>query len=183
MAEKKSITKKLGRVRPPRVHITYDVEIGDAIVKREIPFIVGVLADLSGQRAEPLPKMTDPKRKFTQIDRDNFNDVLAKQAPRLLFKVPNKLPVGKELLPVELNFKKLNDFEPQNVARQVPQLNALLELRTKLQNLRSNLFGNDTLEELLKEAMAQTEARRKPAEAGGDSGAVTPGAEPVEKKG
>lgn len=161
MGEKASLQKKLGRVRPPRVHITYDVETGGAIEKREIPFVVGVLADLSGMPEEPLPKMKDPKRKFTEIDRDNFDEVMAKQKPRLVFKVDNKLGEGKDLLPVELKFKKLSDFEPQNVASQVKPLKDLMELRNDLKNLQSTLFGNDKLEELLQEAITKTEALRK----------------------
>lgn len=161
MATKESLQKKLGRVRPPRVHITYEVHTGGAIEKREIPFVVGVLADLSGMPDEPLPKLRDPKRKFTEIDRDNFDQVMAKQKPRLVFKVDNKLGTGKDLLPVELKFEKLADFEPQNVAKQVKGLNDLLELRSKLKNLQSSLFGNDKLEELLQEAISQTEAKRQ----------------------
>src|ERR1035437_5726037 len=96
MAMKKSITAKLGRIRPPRVHITYDVETGGAIEKREIPFVVGVMADLSAQPDKPLAKLKD--RKFTEIDRDNFDQVMAKQEPRLAFKVDNTLtPAGGKL--------------------------------------------------------------------------------------
>ena len=157
---KDSITKKLGRVRPPRVHITYEVDTGGALEKREIPFVVGVMADLSGQPAEPLPKLND--RKFIEIDRDNFDQVLAKQQPRLAFKVDNKLASDNSRLGVELKFKALADFEPQNVVRQVEPLNKLLELRTKLSNLRNSLYGNDKLEELLQQAIAQTEAQRNP---------------------
>ncbi len=175
MATKASITKKLGRVRPPRVHITYDVEIGGAIEKREIPFVVGVMADLSSQPEKPLPKLKD--RQFIEIDRDNFDQVMAKQEPRLAFKVANTLTPAGGKLGVDLRFKKLTDFEPQNVARQVKPLNELLELRTKLANLRSSLYGNDKLEELLKDAVAKTDALRKES---GDAAAST---ESAEKKG
>lgn len=159
MATKASITKKLGRVRPPRVHITYDVETGGAIEKKEIPFVVGVMADLSAQIAKPLPKLKD--RKFTEIDRDNFDQVMAKAEPRLAYKVDNTLSSEGGKMGVELRFEKLADFEPQNVARQVKPLNQLLELRTKLANLRSSLYGNDKLEELLQDAIGKTEALRK----------------------
>ena len=160
MAIKESITKKLGRVRPPRVHITYDVETGGAIEKREIPFVVGVLADLSGMPDKPLPRLKD--RKFTEIDRDNVDAVMAKQEPRLAFKVDNKLTGNEgDRMGVELRFKKMADFEPQNVAKQVAPLNELLELRTKLANLRSSLYGNEKLETLLQDAIAKTEALRK----------------------
>jgi len=145
-------------VRPPRVHITYDVETGGAIEKREIPFVVGVLADLSGQPSKPLPKLKD--RKFTEIDRDNFDQVMAKQEPRLAFKVDNKLTEEGGKMGVELKFSKLADFQPDNVARQVAPLNQLLELRTKLSNLRSSLYGNDKLEALLQQAITETESVR-----------------------
>jgi len=175
MATKASITKKLGRVRPPRVHITYDVETGGAIEKRDIPFVVGVVADLSAQPDKPLPKLKD--RKFTEIDRDNFDQVMAKAEPRLAVKVDNALSATGGKIGVELRFKKLTDFEPQNVARQVEPLNQLLDLRTKLANLRSSLYGNDKLEALLQDAIAKTEALRK------ESGEPAPPAEPGEKKG
>src|ERR1017187_1729723 len=159
MAMKKSITAKLGRIRPPRVHITYDVETGGAIEKREIPFVVGVMADLSAQPAEPLSNLKD--RKFTEIDRDNFDQVMAKQAPRLAFKVDNTLSPDGGKLGVELRFKKLTDFEPQNVARQVKPLNQLLELRKKLANLSDSLYGNEKLDEVLRDAVVKMEALRK----------------------
>jgi type VI secretion system protein ImpB len=158
MASRESINKKLGRVRPPRVHITYDVETGGAIEKRELPFVVGVFADLSGQPAPdtPLPRYQD--RKFIDIDRDNVDQVLAKQNPRLAFKVANTLKGDDSKLGVELRFKKLADFEPENVAGQVEPLRQLLDLRQKLSNLRSSLYGNDKLEELLQDAIRNTEA-------------------------
>ena len=156
---KESTQKKIGRVRPPRVHITYDVETGGAVEKKEIPFIVGVMADLSGNPEQPLPAVKD--RKFTEIDRDNFDQVMAKTAPRLAFKVDNKLSEDDTRLGVDLKFNKLEDFEPQNVARQVEPLRKLLELRANLNNLRSSLFGNDKLESLLQEVMHNTDALKK----------------------
>jgi type VI secretion system protein ImpB len=159
MATKESVQKKIGRVRPPRVHITYDVETGGAIEKRDIPFVVGVLADLSGMPSKPLPKLKD--RKFTEIDRDNFDQVMAKQEPRIAFKVDNKLTDEGGKMGVELKFAKMADFQPDNVARQVAPLNHLLELRTKLSNLRSSLLGNDKLEELLQQAVTDTESVRR----------------------
>jgi type VI secretion system protein ImpB len=156
---KDSINKKLGRVRPPRVHITYDVYTGGAIEKKEIPFVVGVLADLSGQPKEALPKLGE--RRFVEIDRDNFNQVMAKQAPRIVFRVDNKLAADNSKLGVELQFKSLADFQPQNVVEQVEPLKKLLDLRTKLANLRTSLYGNDKAVELLQQAVAKTEALRK----------------------
>src|ERR1700690_3688238 len=108
MATKQSITKKLGRVRPPRVQITYDVETGGAIEKKELPFVVGVLADLSGQPDTPLPAIKD--RKFVEIDRDNFDQVLAKMTPRLAFKVDNKLSDDDTKIGVEIKFSSMEDF-------------------------------------------------------------------------
>jgi type VI secretion system protein ImpB len=156
MASRESVNKKLGRIRPPRVHITYDVETGGAIEKRELPFVVGLLSDLSGQPDKPLPRYKD--RKFIEIDRDNVDQVMAKQDPRLAFKVDNKLKNDDSKLGVELRFKKMADFEPENVVKQVEPLRQLLDLRQKLSNLRSSLYGNDKLEELLQDAIRNTEA-------------------------
>jgi type VI secretion system protein ImpB len=169
MATRESVQKKLGRVRPPRVHITYDVETGGAIEKKELPFVVGVFADLSGQPDTPLPRYQD--RKFIDIDRDNVDQVMAKQNPRLAFKVNNTLKNDDSKLGVELRFKKMADFEPENVVNQVEPLHQLLDLRQKLSNLRSSLYGNDKLEELLQDAMRNTEALQ------GLGGTASPAAE------
>lgn len=152
---RETIQKKIGRVRPPRVHITYDVETGGAIEKKEIPFVAGVLADLSGNPDKPLPKIQD--RNFVEIDRDNFDKVLSKIGPRLAFKVDNRLTDEDAKLPVELRFSSMEDFEPAKVAEQVEPLRKLLELRRKLSNLRSGLYGNDKLEQLLQEVVHNTE--------------------------
>jgi type VI secretion system protein ImpB len=154
---KESIQKKLGRVRPPRVHITYDVETGGAIEKKELPFVVGVLADLSGKPEKPLPPVKD--RKFVEIDRDNFDAVLAKAAPRLTYRVDNTLTEEDTRLGVELKFSSLEDFEPQRVAQQIEPLRKLLETRAKLANLRSNI--NDKLDSLLQEILQNTAAMDK----------------------
>jgi type VI secretion system protein ImpB len=114
---RESTQHKLDRVRPPRVHMTYDVEIGDAIVMKELPFVVGVLADLSGKPDEPLPLLRD--RKFVDIDRDNFNEVLKGAKPRLAFRVDNKLTSDDTKLGVELRFTNMDDFEPERVVQQV----------------------------------------------------------------
>jgi type VI secretion system protein ImpB len=148
---KESLQKKIGRVRPPRVHITYDLETNGAIEKKEIPFVAGVLADLTGDPAAPLPPVK--KRKFVQIDRDNFDQVLAKTAPRLAFKVDNKLSNDDTKIGVELKFSSMEDFEPHRLAEQVEPLRKLIELRRKLANLRSSLNGNDRLEKLLQQVL------------------------------
>jgi type VI secretion system protein ImpB len=148
---KESLQKKIGRVRPPRVQITYDVETGGAIEKKELPFVVGVLADLSGQPDKPLLTVKD--RKFVEIDRDNFDKVLTKMEPRLAFKVDNKLNNDDTKIGVELRFSNMEDFEPQNVVEQVEPLRKLIELRRKLSNLRSSLYGNDKLDKMLQQIL------------------------------
>jgi type VI secretion system protein ImpB len=148
---KESLQKKIGRVRPPRVQITYDVETGGAIEKKELPFVVGVLADLSGQPDQPLPAIKD--RKFVEVDRDNFDQVLAKMTPRLAFKVDNKLSDDDTKIGCEIRFSSMEDFEPQNVVEQIEPLRKLIELRRKLANLRSSLYGNDKLEKMLQQIL------------------------------
>lgn len=156
MPKTESLQHKLDRVRPPRVHITYDVEIGDAIEMKEIPFVVGVLADLSGKSDEPLPKVKD--RKFVEIDRDNFDNVLEGMKPRLAFRVDNKLTGDDTKLNVELRFKSLDDFHPEQVVKQVAPLQKLVEARHKLSDLLNRLDGNDKLDELLQGVIASTES-------------------------
>ncbi|MDR1063547.1 MAG: type VI secretion system contractile sheath small subunit [Azoarcus sp.] len=157
---KKNTQHKLDRVRPPRVQITYDVEIGDAIETKELPFVLGVLGDYSGQPEEPLPKLKE--RKFVQIDRDNFDDVLKGMAPRLAMRVPNKLDEKEDgLLSVELKFERLEDFAPQNVVGQVEPLRKLLDARRKLSDLRNKMMGNDALNERLDEIVRDTEKLRQ----------------------
>ena len=165
---KESLQKKVGRVRPPRVHITYDVETGGAIEKRDLPFVVGVLADLSGMPEKPLPPI--PKRKFVSIDRDNVNDVMKKIGPRLAFKVPNRLSEDDTKLNVELRFASMDDFQPARIAEQITPLRKLLELRNSLANLRSSLIGNEKLETLLQEMIQDQELLRQ---AGSEAGLST----------
>jgi type VI secretion system protein ImpB len=158
---RESTQHKLDRVRSPRVHITYDVEVGGATELKELPFVVGVLGDYTGQPMEPLPKLKD--RKFVEIDRDNFDAVLEGMKPHLSFAVENKLSEEASApdLKVDLRFKSMEDFEPQNIARQIKPLNELLELRTRLADLRGSLQGNDKLEELLLDAVVNTEKLAK----------------------
>src|ERR1700677_3578659 len=119
---KESLQKKIGRVRPPRVQISYEVETGGAIEKKELPFVVGVMADLSGQPDPSKPLAAVKNRGFVEIDRDNFDKVLAKMAPRLAFKVDNKLSDDDTKIGVEIKFSSMEDFEPQNVVEQVEPL-------------------------------------------------------------
>lgn len=156
---KESLQHTLDRVRAPRVQITYDVEIGDSIEMKEIPFVVGVLADLSGKPDQPLPKLKD--RKFIEIDRDNFNNVLEGMKPRLAFKVDNKLTDQDTKMAVELRFKSMDDFHPEQVANQVEPLRKLLETRRKLSDLLGKLDGNDKLDELLQDVIASTDSLQK----------------------
>jgi len=158
---KESTQHKLDRVRPPRVQITYDVEVGGAIELKELPFITGVLGDFTGQPEKPLPKLKD--RKFVEVNPDNFDTVLEGMMPHLAFQVENKLSEDTEApnLKVDLRFQKMEDFEPPNIARQVKPLRELLELRTRLADLRGSLQGNDQLEELLLDAIGKTENRER----------------------
>lgn len=146
---KQSTQHKLDRVRPPRVHITYDVEIGDAIELKELPFVMGVLGDFTGQPTEPLPLLKN--RKFVEVNPDNFDSVLEGMKPHLAFSVENKLSedANAPQLKVDLHFKSMDDFSPENVAQQVKPLRELMDLRTTLSNLRGKLQGNDKLEEML----------------------------------
>ncbi|HLJ86709.1 MAG TPA: type VI secretion system contractile sheath small subunit [Candidatus Angelobacter sp.] len=158
---KESVQQKLARVRAPRVHITYDVEIGDAIELKELPFVMGVLGDFTGQPKEQLPRLGD--RKFVEVTPDNFDQVLEKMTPHVAFSVPNRLTDSPDAgdIKVDLSFRELADFDPEQVARQVKPLRELLDLRTKLADLRGSLQGNDRLDEMLHEIVNNTEKRQK----------------------
>jgi type VI secretion system protein ImpB len=151
--------KKLERVRPPRVSITYEVETGGAIEMKELPFVMGVLADLSGNPAQPLPRLKE--RKFVEVNPDNFDTVLKSAQPRVQFTTENKLQADGSKIAVDLKFESLEDFSPDKVAEQVKPLRELLELRTKLADLRGKLQGNDKLEEILQETINDAESMRK----------------------
>lgn len=157
MAKKDSVQKRLERVRPPRVQLTYDVEIGDAVEQKELPFVMGVMGDFTGQQDpdKPLPKLKD--RKFVNIDMDNFSEVMTGMAPRASFRVKNKLSEDGGEFAVNLQFNKMEDFRPESVAQQVEPLRKLLEARTKLSDLRNKLAGNDKLEDVLAEVLNNTE--------------------------
>jgi type VI secretion system protein ImpB len=153
-----SLQKWVGRNRPPRVQITYDVEIGDAIEKKELPLVVGIMADLSGQPATAPQKMKE--RRFVEIDRDNFNEIMGKISPRLDLSVPDTMK-GEGSIKVELNFKEFDDFHPEAIVNQVPRLAKLLEARQQLRDLLAKLDGNDELDSLLKDILANTEDLKK----------------------
>ncbi len=158
-----STQHKLSRIRPPRVQITYDVEIGDAIQMKELPLVVGLLADLAGKPEEPMPVLKD--RKFVEIDRDNFNQVLASIAPRLAFQVPNRLEESEEgegsQLNVEVDFKSLDDFHPGKLVQQIEPLRKLADARQRLVDLLAKLDGNDDLDALLQQVAANTEKQEE----------------------
>jgi len=149
MAE--STAKKISRVRPPRVQITYDVETNGALQQKELPFVVGVVADLSAQRTAPLPALKD--RKFVEIDRDNINDVMSDAAPEISIRVENKLADDGTQLSVPLKFRSMEDFEPAKVAEQVPALKELLEMRQRLDEILAKISTNSKLDEALSGAL------------------------------
>ncbi|MEQ9490611.1 MAG: type VI secretion system contractile sheath small subunit [Alphaproteobacteria bacterium] len=157
-----SIQHKLDRVRPPRVQITYDVEIGGAIQMKELPFVMGIMADLSGNPTEPLPKMKD--RKFVEIDRDNFNDIMAATSPRVTYQVDNKLAEDGEdagKMNVELSFRSMDDFDPVSVVNQVEPLRKLYEARSRLSDLLTKLDGNDDLDQLLQTMISDADKQKE----------------------
>ncbi|MDA8050404.1 MAG: type VI secretion system contractile sheath small subunit [Rhodospirillales bacterium] len=146
-----SVHEKLARVRKPRVHITYEVETEGAMVERELPFVVGVLGDFSGDPTQPLRPLGE--RKFVQIDRDNFNDVMARMTPGLKMRVDNKLDDSGGQMAVDLKFNAIEDFEPARVAEQIPALKALMETRNKLRDLMSKVDRSEELESLLEQVL------------------------------
>jgi type VI secretion system protein ImpB len=159
-----STQKKLSRIRPPRVQITYDVELGGALEKKELPLVVGIMADLAGKPEVPLPPVK--ARKFIDIDRDNFNNVMASLSPRLLFRVDNRL--GEDdgsKLNVELRFRGLEDLRPESVIQQIEPLRKLFEARQRLNDLLAKLDGNDDLDVLLQDIASNTDTQQKIKEA------------------
>ncbi|WP_171451833.1 type VI secretion system contractile sheath small subunit [Pseudomonas aeruginosa] len=153
MAE--STQHKLDQVRPPRVQITYDVEIGNAIEKKELPLVVGILADLSGKPDTPPAKLVE--RRFVDIDRDNFNETLSSISPRATLQVDNTISGDDSKLNVELRFNHIEDFDPVNLVKQVVPLRRLFEARQRLRDLLTKLDGNDDLDQLLQDVVANTE--------------------------
>ena len=156
---KESTQHKLDRVRKPRVQITYDVETGGAIEKKELPLVVGILADLAGKPDGPVIPIK--ARKFVEIDRDNFNDVCASIGPRLAFQVPTRLKDDDSKLNVELRFRKIDDFRPESVVQQIEPLRKLFEARQRLNDLIGKLDGNDDLDALLQDVATNTENAQK----------------------
>ena len=155
MSKKESVQKRLQRVRPPRVQLTYDVEIGDAVEQKELPFVVGVIGDYAGQSLQPQGKVRD--RKFVSVDLDNFDDVMAGVAPRAAYRVKNRLSDEGGEFVVDLGFQAFEDFRPEAVVARVEPLRKLMEARSRLADLRNKLAGNERLEDLLGEALHNTD--------------------------
>lgn len=166
MAKKESIQSRLQKVRPPRVQLTYEIEKGDAIEQKELPFVAGVLGDFSGNPETPLTRLRD--RKFVNVDLDNFDDVMAGMTPRAVYRVANTIG-GEGEFAVDLRFRSIDDFRPESIVQQVEPLRRLLEARNKLADLRNKLAGNEKLEDLLNEVLSNTEKlKRLGTEAGED---------------
>jgi len=159
MPTKESLQHKIDRVRPPRVQITYDVEVGGAIELKELPFVIGVMGDFTGKPEEPLPAFKN--RKFVEIDPENFNQVMAGMKPRLAFTVDNKLQEACGKMGVELKFNDIEDFEPDNIVQQVEPLRKLVEARQKLADLRSKMDGNEKLEGFLEDIIGNADKQKE----------------------
>ena len=153
MAE--STQHKLDRVRSPRVQITYDVEVGNATEKKELPLVVGILSDLSGHPDQAPARLGE--RRFVDIDRDNFNEVLGAIGPRLAVQVDNAILADGSKLNLELRYRNFEDFDPANIVKNVPALSRLFEARQRLRDLLTKLDGNAQLDQLLQEVVANTE--------------------------
>ena len=154
-----SIHEKLKRVRPPRVHITYEVETEGAVIMKDLPFVVGVLGDFSGDPTEPLKPLKD--RKFVQIDRDNISEVMARMTPGLNMRVENTLKGDGSELGVQMKFRSMDDFEPANVVKQVEPLRKLLETRDKLRDLLTKVDRSEDLESVLEQVLQNTDQLKK----------------------
>ena len=168
MPKKESIQHKIDRIRPPRVQITYDVEVGGALELKELPFVVGVLGDFVGKPEDALPGVK--QRKFVEIDRDNFDQVLAGMKPRLAFTTENKLQDDGSKMGVELKFNSMEDFEPDQIVQQVEPLRKLVDARQKLSDLLSKMDGNDKLETLLSDVLANADKQKELSDALGLDG-------------
>jgi type VI secretion system protein ImpB len=169
MPKKESLQHKIDRIRPPRVQITYDVEVGGAIELKELPFVLGVMGDYSGKPEEgDMPALKN--RKFVEIDPDNFNQVLAGMKPRLAYTVDNKLQDDGSKMGIEMKFKSIEDFEPDSIVQQVEPLRKLVEARKKLADLRSKMDGNEKLENMLEDIIGNADKQKELSESLGLEG-------------
>jgi type VI secretion system protein ImpB len=155
MSKSESVQKRLQKIRPPRVQMTYDVDIGGETASKELPFVMGVVGDFGGNSEVEQKRLKD--RSFVGIDRDNFDEVMKGVAPRAAFQVPNALSDEGGKFGVDLTFSSLEDFRPEAVVEQVAPLRKLLDARTKLADLRNKLAGNDKLEDILNDVLNSTE--------------------------
>ena len=162
MANQDSVQKKLAKVRAPRVHLSYDVEVGDSIETKEIPFVVGVLGEFSGDSVLEQPRLKD--KKFVEVDLDTFDEVMSGLAPRATFRVSNDLSDKGGEFAVDLAFNRIDDFRPEAVAAQIEPLKQLVQARDRLADLRNKISANEKLEDLLDEVLKNTEQVRKMAE-------------------
>ena len=151
-----SMHDKLKKVRKPRVHITYDVETEGAMETKELPFVVGVMGDFSGDPTEPLKSLKD--RKFIQIDRENFDDVMRRMTPGVNMKVKNTLKGDDSEMAVSLKFSSIEDFEPARIVDQVAPLKTLMETRNRLRDLMSKADSSEQLENLLEQVLQNEQA-------------------------
>jgi type VI secretion system protein ImpB len=161
MSKKESTQQRLKRIRPPRVQMTYDVETGGAIENKELPFVVGVLGDFTGKPDEknPLPKVRD--RKFVNVDLDNFDAVMEGMKPNASYRVANALSAEGGEFGINVEFSSIEDFSPEAVVQQVEPLRRLLEVRTRLSDLRNKISGNEKLEDVLGQVLSNTEQLKK----------------------
>jgi type VI secretion system protein ImpB len=159
MPKKESLQHKIERIRPPRINITYDVEVGGAIELKELPFVLGVMGDFVGNPEEALPAFK--QRKFVEIDPDNFNQVMSGMKPRLAFSVDNKLQEDGSKMGVEIKFNNIEDFDPDNIVQQVDPLRKLVEARRKLSDLLSKMDGNEKLETMLNDVIADADKQKQ----------------------
>ena len=165
MAESSQSMK--GKVRPPRVHITYDVQVGDAIQQKELPFVVGVMGDYSGNDSS-VERKSLSERSFVNVNRDNFNEVMESIDPGLNIRVENTLEDDGSEMAVQLKFGEIDDFDPGKIVQQVPQLKSLLEMRNKLRDLLANADKKPNLEARLEELLQNTSETERLLEEFGD---------------
>lgn len=159
MAKRESVQKKLQRIRPPRVQLTYDVEVGDGKEIKELPFVIGVLGDFSAASESEKTKLKD--KKFINVDLDNIDEVMESLAPRANFQVENTLTEEGGRMLIDLTFNSMQDFRPENVVQQVDPLRKLVKARERLTELRNKISNNERLEDVLDEVLQNTDQVRR----------------------
>ncbi len=159
MAKRESVQKRLQRVRPPRVHLTYDVEVGDGKESKELPFVVGVMGDFAGASEVEQTKLKD--KKFVNVDLENIDEVMSAMQPRAAFAVDNHLTDQGGRIPVDLTFKSMDDFRPESIVQHIDPLRQLVEARARLTDLRNKISTSEKLEDLLDDVLKSTEKVRQ----------------------